>query len=185
MKRETLKAMGLTDDQINLIMEENGKDINSLKNDIETLKKEKESLSSEIKTRDTQLEELKKTSASSSDLTAKIAELEEANAKAKEEHEASVAMMLKEHAIESALRDAGAINLKAARALIDDSSLKLKDGALDGIKEQLKALKGDETSSMLFKSDAPPRIDGVNPANGLSESEASSMQAVIDKAFNI
>ena len=56
MKREFLKDLGLTDDAINKVMEENGKDINStrstLQSEIDNLKKDKDAL----QTRNTELD---------------------------------------------------------------------------------------------------------------------------------
>ena len=59
MKREFLKDMKLTDEQIDAIMAENGKDVNSLKEQVNSLTTEKDGLQSQLTDRDTQLKDLK------------------------------------------------------------------------------------------------------------------------------
>uniref|UniRef100_UPI0014333D13 phage scaffolding protein n=1 Tax=Limosilactobacillus fermentum TaxID=1613 RepID=UPI0014333D13 len=59
MKREFLKNMELTDEQIDAIMAENGKDVNGLKEQVNSLTIEKDGLQSQLADRDTQLKDLK------------------------------------------------------------------------------------------------------------------------------
>ena len=49
MKTEDLKAKGLSDEQINFVMEENGKDIKTLQEENATLKSEKSQLENDKK----------------------------------------------------------------------------------------------------------------------------------------
>ena len=53
MKREFLKDMKLTDEQIDAIMAENGKDVNGLKEQVSSLTTEKDGLQSQLTERDT------------------------------------------------------------------------------------------------------------------------------------
>ena len=48
MKREFLNDMKLTDEQIDAIMAENGKDVNSLKEQVNSLTTEKDGLQSQL-----------------------------------------------------------------------------------------------------------------------------------------
>ena len=70
MKREFLKNMELTDEQIDAIMAENGKDVNGLKEQVNSLTTEKDGLQSQLTERDTQLKDLK--GKDSAELTADI-----------------------------------------------------------------------------------------------------------------
>lgn len=72
MKREFLKKMELTDEQIDAIMAENGKDVNGLKEQVYSLTTEKDSLQSQLTERDTQLQDLKGKVKDSDELTTEI-----------------------------------------------------------------------------------------------------------------
>lgn len=52
MKREFLKDLGLSDDQINSIMSAHGKDVNGLNEQINSLTAEKNGLQSQLNDRD-------------------------------------------------------------------------------------------------------------------------------------
>ncbi|EMF46277.1 hypothetical protein B481_2004 [Planococcus halocryophilus Or1] len=60
MKREFLKAMGLTDEQIDKIMSEHGTTVNTIKGERDNLATERDSLKDEIKNRDGQITALEK-----------------------------------------------------------------------------------------------------------------------------
>jgi membrane protein involved in colicin uptake len=59
MKREDLKAMGLTDEQIDKIMAENGKDIEKYKSESETLKATNEQQKTQLEEANKQIESFK------------------------------------------------------------------------------------------------------------------------------
>lgn len=78
MKREFLKGLGLSDDQVNSIMSEHGKDVNGFNEQINSLTAEKNGLQSQLTERDDQLKSLKSQVKDSDELTNKITELEKA-----------------------------------------------------------------------------------------------------------
>jgi len=123
-------------------------------------------LQQQIKDRDTQLEELKKVDAGA--LQETINELQETNKTQKSEHEERIAKQQKEFAIELALRDAGALNSKAVKALLDTESIKLDGDTLLGLDDQLKTLQ--ESDAYLFKQEEKPNspniVVGGNPNGG-------------------
>ena len=123
-------------------------------------------LQQQIKDRDTQLEELKKVDAGALEKT--ISELQEANKTQKSEHEEKIAKQQKEFAIELALRDAGALNSKAVKALLDTESIKLDGETLLGLDDQVKALQ--ESDAYLFKQQQNPNSPQIfvpgNPNGG-------------------
>ena len=73
--------------------------------------------------------------------------------------------------IELALQKAGARNIKAARALLDESGIKLENGALSGAEEQIEAAK--ESCPYLFGKGAaenpPPPAAGMGQPTTLDE----------------
>lgn len=154
MKREFLKKMELTDEQIDAIMAENGKDVNSLKEQVNSLTTEKDGLQSQLTERDTQLKDLKGKVKDSDELTAEIDKLQKANKEAKEKYDADLTAQQKSFLVDKALTGAGARNAKAVSSLLDLDSVEVKDGQLTGLDEQLKALR--ESDGYMFKEDPQP-----------------------------
>lgn len=154
MKREFLKNMELTDEQIDAIMAENGKDVNSLKEQVNSLSAEKDGLQSQLTERDTQLKDLKGKVKDSDELTAEIEQLQKANKEAKEKYEADLTAQQKSFLVDKALTSAGARNAKAVSSLLDLDSVEVKDGQLVGLDDQLKALR--DSDGYMFKEDPQP-----------------------------
>lgn len=169
MNREELKALGLSDDQIEKVMASHGKVVNSTKEKadrVESLEAQIVDLNEQIKDRDDQLEELKKVDAEG--LQTKIDELQQANESTRTEHEEKIAKQQKEFAIELALRDAGALNSKAVKALLDAESIKIDGETLLGLDDQVKALQ--KSDAYLFRQEVKPNsptiVTGGNPNGG-------------------
>lgn len=154
MKREFLKNMELTDEQIDAIMAENGKDVNGLKEQVNSLTTEKDGLQSQLTERDTQLKDLKGKVKDSDELTAEIDQLQKANKEAKEKYEADLTAQQKSFLVDKALASAGARNAKAVSSLLDLDSVEVKDGQLTGLDDQLKALR--DSDGYMFKEDPQP-----------------------------
>ena len=154
MKREFLKDMKLTDEQIDAIMAENGKDVNGLKEQVNSLTTEKDGLQSQLTERDAQLKDLKGKVKDSDELTAEIDKLQKANKEAKEKYEADLTAQQKSFLVDKELTNAGARNAQAVSALLDLDSVEVKDGQLVGFDDQLKALR--ESDGYMFKEDPQP-----------------------------
>lgn len=154
MKREFLKNMELTDEQIDAIMAENGKDVNGLKERVNSLTAEKDGLQSQLTERDTQLKDLKGKVKDSDELTTEIEQLQKANKEAKDKYEADLTAQQKSFLVDKALTNAGARNAKAVSSLLDLDSVEVKDGQLTGLDDQLKALR--ESDGYMFKEDPQP-----------------------------
>lgn len=139
MKREFLEELGIEKDVIDKIMAENGKDINNAKADLESKETELASVKEQLKTANEEIEGFKDLDVEG--IKAKAdeykAKFEEAEAKAKEDLE----KVQFEHKLETALRGAKAKNAKAVRALLDLEGLKLNEGEIVGLSEQLEAVK--------------------------------------------
>lgn len=96
----------------------------------------------QITQRDTQLAELQKSAKGNEELTKQIETLTAANKQAVADYEAKILAREKEFATETLIASSGAKNVKAVRALLDDS----KDA-----KEQIEALK--KSDAYLFNID--------------------------------
>ncbi len=149
VKREFLKELGLTDEQIDKIMAENGKDIEKAKGDLAAKETELESAKKQLKTANAEIESYKSMDvegikAAADDYKAKFEQAEK-DAKAKLEK------LQFEHALENALVAAKAKNAKAVKALLDIEGLKFNNGEIIGLKEQLEKIQ--EENDYLFEAE--------------------------------
>jgi predicted nucleic acid-binding Zn-ribbon protein len=165
MERKFLKDLGLADDAIEKVMAENGKDINELKSAGETAKTTLADLQKQIKDRDKQLETLKTSSGDNEALKKQITDLQEANKTAKADYETNLKKVTLGSKIETALLGAKAKNVKAVRALLDESKISLDKENVLGLDDQIKALqKSDPDFFGEKKQDNPPPPVGGGPA---------------------
>jgi DNA repair exonuclease SbcCD ATPase subunit len=165
MKREFLKELGLNDEVIEKIMAEHGKTVNSMKDELDKVKdyqSQIEDLKSQLKDRDKQLEDLSAKVKGNEELKSEIERLKEENKKVQQEYEEKIRRHAFDFALERALINAKARNPKAVKALLDTEKISLKDGNLEGLEEQLKALQ--ESDAYLFESvDQPAGLKGRTP----------------------
>ena len=168
MKREDLKELGLNDDQIAAVMIAYGKEVNPLKEQVDSLTSERDSLKQQVSDRDGQLDDLRKNAGKNEELEATIKQLQDDNKAAAAKYQNDLAAKEKGFKIEGALRDAKARNVKAVLSLIDTNKVSVqKDGTLDGLTDQIAAVK--QSDSYLFdgetKVDQPIKFGG-NFGNG-------------------
>ena len=156
MKREDLTKLGLTDEQTDAIMKAHGQDIESHKSKLTTLQAEADALKAQVAEAGTAIEGFKKLDVDG--IKAAADEWKLKAEKAQADAQSQVASLKYDYALESALTGAKAKNIKAVKALLDGSILKLsEDGSIAGLKEQLEKVKSE--NDYLFTSDTPaPQI---------------------------
>lgn len=166
MKTEFLKGLGLEKEAIDKIMAENGKDIAAEQEKTKDLQAQLDTANNTIKDRDKQLETLKNSTGDIETLKGQIAQLQEDNRIAKENHEKEVKTLKVNNALEKALTSAKAKNSKAVQALLelgDDVELN-DDGTIKGLDEKIKALK--KSDAYLFDEEKQTtKIDGTKPSS--------------------
>ncbi|MGR3742121.1 phage scaffolding protein [Companilactobacillus sp. DQM5] len=150
MKREDLKDLELSDEQVDKIMSLHGKTVNDLNSQITSLKTEKDTLSEQVNQSSKQLEELKESTKDNESLQTKIQELQDANKQLENESSSKLTEAQKGFALELALRDAGAHDVKTVLPLLDQDTIKFENEKLTGLDEQLKNIQ--ENKSFLFQS---------------------------------
>ena len=147
MNKEELLALGLTEEQAEKVLVEMG------------------SLQKSLKERDKQFSELQKAAEGNEELQKQIADLQKQNAEQEKVHQAELAQVKLNNAIDNALAAAGAKNNKAVRALLDLSGVKLEeDGKLAGFAEQLEALQ--KSDAYLFAEAQHSTFRGFQPGAG-------------------
>ena len=139
MKREDLKNLGLTDEQIEKVMAEHGKDITSLQEKVNGLTNERDGLKSQLDERDQQLADLQKNSKNVDDLNEQIKQLQSDNKKANEEWQNKLATQTKNFKIETALREA---DEEEFETLVEVMSAKVKEDRPVSSREALRRLWG-------------------------------------------
>ena len=184
MKRDLLKEHGFSEEQINLVMAENGKDVNSLKEQINNLTGERDGLQKQIDDRDKQLNTLKKSSKDNEELQGQIKQLQDENKQAKQKYQNDLAAKTKSFKIEGALRDAKAKNIKTVLPLIDTEKVSVNDdGTLNGLSEQLDNIKQD--NGFLFgEENKTPRVEIKNDfQDGNNKNTSDSIVSHIAERF--
>ncbi|CUH95886.1 hypothetical protein P22_1972 [Propionispora sp. 2/2-37] len=167
MTKEQLIALGLDDAAATKVAAASTEELKGYvaKADHEKVVTAKTQLETDIKTRDKQLEELKKVDAAG--LQKKIEELQETNKTTKTEYEAKIRQMQIDSAVTAALTGAKAKNLKAVRALLDLEKAELDGENVKGLADQIKKLQESEDTKFLFDSGAQQtKFKGVKPGEG-------------------
>lgn len=162
---KTILGDGYTEDIESKIAQEIGKGFVS-KADFNAVKTQQKKLEDDLKTRDTQLEELKKATGTAEELTAQIAALQEQNRKDKQAHEAEVARIRLDAAVDRALTESGARNNIAVKALLAAFLKDAKvgeDGSVKGLAAEIETLAKGESTSFLFDNTKGAVIKGMKP----------------------
>ena len=142
MKRETLKDMGLNAEQVDKIMELNGVDIEKAKGKANELATENTELKAQLKKRDDDLVEWRKSVKDNETLSADFKALQEKYKNDRADLEKQVAQVKLTSALDMGVSGAKVRNAKALKGLLDLDAIKLDDaGKLTGLDDQLKAIK--------------------------------------------
>jgi chromosome segregation ATPase len=158
MKREFLTELGLETEQVNKIMAEHGRTVNSLKDEADKAKEDAEEFKSQLSDRDKQLKDLSKKAEGNEDLQEQIKKLQKDNDKVKNDYEQKLAEKTFDFSLEKALANAKAKNPRAVKALLDREAIKLDGDKLLGLEEQLKSLQ--ESDGYLFGDNEPAGLKG-------------------------
>ena len=171
MKREELKNLGLTDDQIKFVMDENGKDINAQKAIIEdrdqkitALTTERDGLKTQVADRDKDIDDLKKQSGNTDELNKKLTELQTKYDTDTQALQGKLDSQAKAHAAEryfDKVEFSSAFAKKAAIAEFNNAGLEFKDGAFVGADDFLKKMKTENPDA--FKVSEPPKDPDPKP----------------------
>ncbi|AZP90614.1 phage scaffolding protein [Pediococcus acidilactici] len=158
MERSKLTDIGLNEEQINQVMKLYNADIDPIKVELNDVKTENASLQSKVEDRDSQIDSLSKEAGNSQKLNQKIADLQNEIKQHDEDAKNQLHEAQRDNAIELALRDANVRDSKAVLPFLDKDTIKLEDGKLKGINEQIETIKADH--DYLFNLDEPAQPSG-------------------------
>ena len=160
MTKEQLQALNLTEEQINAIIEDYGKNYVSKaqfneKNDAYKQAK------LEIENLTTDINNLSEANKANEALQSQIKELQDAATQREADYNENIKNMKIDTAITKALSKSGAMNETILTGLLDRTKIAIgEDNTITGIQEQIVALK--ESDPYLFKQDS---IKGVVPGD--------------------
>lgn len=186
MKREELKELGLTDEQIGSVMALHGVTMNELNSRVSTAEQQATQYQEQLEKNQNELNDFKANAKGNEDLTKQLEDLQSKFDEIKTSSEQQIADLKKSSAIDLALTQAGAKNIKAAKALLDSESLELTDEGLKGLDDQLTALK--ESDGYLFgqSEQVPPNPDGKKATfSGNASSGKNVEEDVFAKALGV
>ena len=173
MTKESLMAMGLTEEQATKVMEGlNGSFVTKTR--FNEVNEELKTAKATITEWDGQLNALKTSGADAAALQAQITQLQADNAAKDQEHAAEIKKIRIENAVEKALTDAKAINPATVKPLLAAFLEKADlddDGTIRGLADEIGKLAKAEGTSFLFKADdttTTSTISGASPAGGSS-----------------
>lgn len=168
LKTEDLQAQGLTQEQINYVMAEHGKEINPLKS-------EKDNLRTQLQTAQTALKSFDGVNVA--EYQQKIAKLTKDLADKEAEYLRNIADRDFNDTLKEAISASGARNSKAVMALLDQATLKASKNQKEDIQKALDDVKKE--NDYLFQPEKPvPRVvsvtSGPNPAAEDKKTQANN-----------
>lgn len=178
MKKEEFVALGISEELAAKAEAASVKELEGYvpKEQLETANTEKKHLQDDIKARDNQLEELRKSSGDNAELKKQIEDLQKANRADAEKHAGEMKELRLTSAIKLAV--AGKVHDEdMAAALFDRTRLVLtEDGKVAGLEEQLKTIR--ESKGFLFKdgNGGAGSGKGYKPKGGETHEEGYASQ---------
>ena len=173
MKTEFLKSLNLSQEVIDKIMAENGKDIAVEQKKAEKVIQERDSYKLKAESLETQVNdantEIQKFKDMDIDGIKKAADdWKETAEKAKADADKQISQMKFDYALSAALTGAKAKNTKAVKALLDMDGLKFNDNDVKivGLDEQLAQIKTDNDNLIESDAPAPEFVKGINGGSG-------------------
>ena len=173
MNKEDLLKLGLTEEQAEKVLNANTEQLKGFipKARFDEVNNAKKQAEKDLSERDKQLETLKNSTGDIEALKQTIETLQNENKSATDKYNAELAEIKLAGAVDTALLGADALNVRAVKALLDMSKIKMDGDVLLGINEQIESLKKAEDSKMLFKAaevgkQKGPNFSGVKPGEG-------------------
>lgn len=188
MTKDELKALGLTDEQVDAVFAAHGKALNATKAELEQVKQEKDSLTSQLDQQTKAVEELKAASTTDANTKAELEKLQADFESYKTTASEELAATKKASAIALAVRDTGTIDPEVLTSLIKADDVKLGEDGKADIAELVAGIK--ESKPYLFPADkapaepAPqqpaPRFTPAGNPDGAGNGPVDPFQAVVD-----
>ena len=169
MKREELRALGLTDEQVDKVMAMNGDDVNAQKaivaardQTITALTQERDGLKTQVADRDKDIADLKKSSGDNADLQKKLDDLQKKYDTDTAKLQQTLDQQARSHAVEglfSGIEFTSALAKRAAIREFEAAGLEFKDGKFTGADGQIAKLREQYPDAFKPKEDPKSKKD--------------------------
>lgn len=158
MKKEELIALGLDEATAIKVEKASTEELKVYipKVRFDEVNNDKKALELTVKERDTQLETLKTSTGDVETLKKTITTLQTENTTKAAAYEAQLKQLQIDNAVEKALTNAKAKNIKAVKALLDLDKAELDGETVKGLEDQLKKLNSAEDTKFLFDTETKP-----------------------------
>lgn len=162
MKTEELKAQGLTQEQINFVMAENGKDIDKVQKKLDDMTAERDKEKGRADTAEETLKGFDGVDVEK--LNKSIADWKKKAEDAEKDYKQKIADRDFDDLLKEAIKSANGLNEKAIMGCLDIPTLKASKNQKSDIESAIKALSEAEDSKMLFKAEniVTPHFTSVN-----------------------
>ncbi|MDW3926437.1 phage scaffolding protein [Staphylococcus saprophyticus] len=189
--RDNLREIGIDEESLEKVMTLHGQEVQGL-NDKVSQKEEKvnelqstvDSYKEDNKQKDNELKDLQEKAKNGDDLQQTISDLRQANEDREKERQKEINDLKFNHNLENKLRDVGARNVKAVRALLDSENLKFNDeeNEVIGLQDQLEKLR--ESDSYLFTDSTNSDSQAQSSQQQQQQSQSQSYNAGNKKGNN-
>lgn len=190
MKREDLKALGLTEEQIDKVLDMHHKEYDPVKKDLETAQEDLKNEKEKTSTQETAIKDLKKDleefkDADVSGMKKKIEDLE-SDIKTKDaDHQKEIADRDFNDLLKESITGAKGKNVKAITALLDLDTLKESKNQKEDIAAALKTLTEAEDSKMLFGEPNPNPVGTGNFIGQVQKTGSNTEDAALRAAMGL
>ena len=178
MKRKFLEDMGLTKEQVDSIMAENGNDIESAKGELEQVKTELEQTKTQLQEANTTIDGFK----DYEQVKSQVEEYKTKYEQSKAEYETKIADMQFGTSLEAAITAAGGRNTKAIKALLDVDTLKASKDQTADIKTAIETCQKE--NGYLFGATEPIN-NPVAPTGGAGAGGVDSNTSALRAAMGL
>ena len=162
MTKDELKALGLTDEQVEAVVNDYGQNYVS-KAQFNTKNEELKQVKGELTKVNTEIDGLKKANEGNAELTKQIEEMKAQADEREKAYKAELHKMQVDSIVERSLLTAKAKNSKAVRALLNLDDVKIKDDEIVGLSDQLNALATSDPYLFETVATGAKPISGTKP----------------------
>lgn len=152
MEKKSILDLGVSEDITKQIMILHAKDMQNANNKVKEAEQERDSAKSQVTDYEKEVKNLKKSLGDNEEAQSQIADLQSKLKESEKSHQSELNQLKTDNAIELALRDANVRDAKTVMPFIDKDTIKIEDGKIKGIDEQIKSIKADH--DYLFNTDA-------------------------------
>ncbi|MDW4006734.1 phage scaffolding protein [Staphylococcus saprophyticus] len=189
--RDNLREIGIDEESLEKVMTLHGQEVQGLNDKVSQKESKLNELQSTVdsykednKQKDNELKDLQEKAKNGDDLQQTISDLRQANEDREKERQKEIKELKFNHNLENKLRDVGARNVKAVRALLDSENLKFNDeeNEVIGLQDQLEKLR--ESDSYLFTDSTNSDSQAQSSQQQQQQSQSQSYNAGNKKGNN-